>query len=55
MKNKKIEFDAVAREEPSAYLIKILEETKKEPTSPAFDNAEEAIAWLHNSKRKYAD
>ncbi|SRR5260221_3019009 len=45
-------------EEPSDYLIQALEESETDRkagrVSPTFDNAENAIKWLNNSKRKYA-
>lgn len=44
------------REEPSAYMIKELKEStediRKGRISPAFDNAEDAIAWLDNPKAR---
>lgn len=53
IKTKRIEFDAIVREEPSEYLIKSLQEAENEITSPAFDNVDDAIAWLKNPNRKY--
>ena len=47
------------REEPSEYLIKSLEQSKKDIkngfVSPPFDNAEEANKWLDDPKAKYAN
>ncbi len=46
-------------EEPTEYLIQALREAEKETkeglVSPAFDNANDAIAWLKNPKAKYAN
>lgn len=46
-------------EEPSEWMIHELAKSKKNIekglVSPAFDNAEDAIAWLHDPKRKYAN
>lgn len=48
IRTKKVEFSA---EEPSEYLIKAIkkarENRKKGRGSPIFDNAEDAIAYLH--------
>lgn len=44
-------------EEPSEYLIQALKESEADKlagrTSPAFENADDAIAWLENPHRKY--
>lgn len=44
-------------EEPTEYFIKSLKESEADVkagrVSPAFDNAEDAIAWLNNPHRKY--
>lgn len=44
-------------EKPSPYLIRALKESEKDIregwVSPAFDNAEDAIAWLNDPKAKY--
>jgi|TARA_B100001971_G_C18214690_1_gene553006 antitoxin component of RelBE/YafQ-DinJ toxin-antitoxin module len=49
-----LDFDA---EEPSEMLIRDLKESeedeKKGFTSPAFDNADDAIAWLEDPNAKY--
>ena len=46
-------------EEPSDWLINELKESEKDRkkghTSPAFDNAEDAIAWLNDPNAKYED
>ena len=47
-----------AAEEPSDYLIQALKESEEDRlagrTSPTFDNAKDAIAWLDDPNRKYA-
>ncbi len=44
-------------EEPSDWLLKELaegeEDIKNGRVSPAFDNANDAIKWLHDKNRKY--
>lgn len=49
-----LDFDA---EEPSEWLKNELRESEKDRlsshTSPAFDNAEDAIAWLNDPNAKY--
>lgn len=51
---KKIQTKKKRAEEPSKYLIKAMKQAEKDwksgNVSPAFDNAEDAIAWLHKSK-----
>jgi len=46
-----------AGEEPSDYLIQALKESEEDRlagrTSPAFDSADDAVAWLHDPSRKY--
>ncbi|HNR81610.1 MAG TPA: type II toxin-antitoxin system RelB/DinJ family antitoxin [Candidatus Pacearchaeota archaeon] len=46
-------------EEPSDYFIECLEQAREDlkngDISPAFDNAEDAIKWLHDKNRKYAN
>ncbi len=41
-------------EEPSEYLIEAIKDAedalKKGKASPVFDNAKDAIAWLHKNK-----
>ncbi|MBI2017924.1 type II toxin-antitoxin system RelB/DinJ family antitoxin [Candidatus Daviesbacteria bacterium] len=48
-----------AKEEPSEYMIQSLKEAEDDikagRVSPTFDNAKDAIAWLHNPKAKYAN
>jgi len=49
VRTKKVEFDL--EEEPSPYLVKILKKADKDikagRVSPAFDDVEDAIKWLH--------
>ncbi len=46
------------REEPSAWLIESLKESTEDikagRLSPSFENADKAIAWLKNPKKRYA-
>jgi len=46
-------------EEPSDYFIKSLAQAKTDldngDVSPGFDNAKDAIKWLHDKKRRYAN
>lgn len=55
IRTKRVVFDV--SEEPSEYLIKSLEEAKKDRrkgyVSPVFDNTKDAFAWLDNPGRKY--
>ena len=55
IKTKTVTFSA--KEEPSPWMIKMLKESKEDikkgRVSPGFDNAEDAITWLNNPKRKY--
>lgn len=47
-----------AAEEPTEYMLKLLEESKKDiktgRVSPSFNNAKDAIEWLNSPKKKYA-
>jgi antitoxin component of RelBE/YafQ-DinJ toxin-antitoxin module len=52
--NRSVTFKVGTPEEPSEYMKKALREAEKSPSSPVFDDAEEAIAWLNNPKREYA-
>jgi addiction module RelB/DinJ family antitoxin len=49
----------ISLEEPSDFLIKEIREAEKEikkgDISPAFDSAKDAVKWLRNKKRKYAN
>lgn len=49
IRTKKVEFDL--EEEPSPYLVRMLkrseEDIKAGRVSPAFDDIEDAIKWLH--------
>lgn len=44
-------------EEPSDYFLKSLAQAREDiangDVSPGFDNAEDAIKWLHDKNRKY--
>ena len=46
-------------EEPSEFFIKSMAQAQadlaKGDVSPGFDNAEDAIKWLNDKKRKYAN
>ena len=59
IKTKTIEFSAYPKEEPNEFMIKALKEAeedlKKGRVSPNFDNAHDAIAWLHKESKKYAN
>ncbi len=50
---------SILNDEPTDYLINALKESeedrKSRKKSRSFDNAEDAIAWLHDSNRKYAN
>ncbi|TSC88286.1 MAG: Uncharacterized protein G01um10147_191 [Microgenomates group bacterium Gr01-1014_7] len=52
-------FTFRAAEEPSEYFIQSMKEVEEEIkngwVSPTFDNSEDAIAWLHDPKAKYAN
>ncbi|PIU03793.1 hypothetical protein COT44_01400 [Candidatus Shapirobacteria bacterium CG08_land_8_20_14_0_20_39_18] len=56
VRTRSVSFDA--SEEPSDYMIKMLEKSKEDIkkgyVSPAFDNVDDAIEWLNSSKKKYA-
>lgn len=47
-----------ASEVPSDYLVKALKESDRDikagRVSPAFDNADDAINWLNNPRKRYA-
>lgn len=55
VRTKTITFTAA--EEPTDYLLSALKESSKDikagRVSPSFDNADEAIAWLNKSRKKY--
>lgn len=57
IKTKTVHF--AVKEEPSEYLIKALKESEEDikagRVSPTFDNVEDALKWLDNPKRKYAN
>lgn len=50
VKTRRVEF--TLSEEPSDYLVKVLKQAEKNykagKSSPTFDNADDAIEWLHN-------
>lgn len=55
IKTKTVTF--TAREEPSAWLIKALKESREDikagRVSPSFDNTDDAIAWLNDPNARY--
>lgn len=55
IKTKTVEFTAIKKEEPSAFMIKALKEAEVSPTSPTFNTAKEAIDWLNQESKKYAN
>lgn len=56
VKTKTITF-STAGEEPSGYLLKSLKESQEDiragRVSPAFDNVDDAIAWLDDANARY--
>lgn len=56
VRTKTVTFSAI--EEPSPYLIRALKESKEDiekgRVSTIFTNADNAIKWLNNPKKKYA-
>lgn len=55
IKSKTIEFSAYPKEEPTEYMLQTLKEARESASSPAFDNANNAIAYLHKEAKKYAN
>ena len=57
IKTKTVTFSL--KEDPSEYMIQALKEAEEDVkggrVSPTFDNAEDSIAWLRDSKAKYAN
>lgn len=57
VRTKSINFDL--KEQPSEYMIQALKESaadiKAGRVSPSFETADEAIKWLNNPKRNYAN
>lgn len=57
IRNKTIVFSSV-EEEPTDYLLESLRESQEDiktgRVSPTFKNANDAITWLNNPKKKYA-
>lgn len=58
VKTKTVAFSA-SSEEPTEYFIQSLKESREDINagriSTTFTNADDAIVWLKNSKKKYAD
>jgi addiction module RelB/DinJ family antitoxin len=56
IKTKTVVFSA-ADEEPTRYLLDALKQSREDikagRVSPSFDNAEDAIAWLEDSRATY--
>lgn len=54
IKTKTVEFSARDEEKPSEYLIKAIKQAERDlkagRASPTFDNAKDAIAWLHRNE-----
>ncbi|HUW21788.1 MAG TPA: type II toxin-antitoxin system RelB/DinJ family antitoxin [Candidatus Bathyarchaeia archaeon] len=57
IRTKSVSFNL--NEEPTDYLLQTLKNSKKDIKvgfiSPALDKADEAIKWLNNPNRKYAN
>jgi len=53
IKTKTVHFSVNPKEEPNEFMIQALKEAEADKTSPAFNNAEDAIKWLNNKNRKY--
>lgn len=57
VKTKTVYFSAV--EQPSEFLVKTLAKTREElkykETSPAFTDTTDAVKWLRNKRRRYAN
>lgn len=53
IRTKSVEFSA-RDEEPSEYLIRTIKQAEKDlkegKASPVFDNAKDAVAWLHKAE-----
>lgn len=58
IRTKSVSF-SVLNEEPSDYLLKVIKKSKKDIkegfVSPGFDKADEAIKWLNDPNRRYAN
>lgn len=58
IKTKTITFSA-SSEEPTEYLLQALRESKEDiktgKVSPSFTNADDAVTWLNNPKKRYAN
>jgi len=57
IRTKRVHFADDVQLEPTPYLKRLFREADKDiengNISPSFDNADDAIAWLNNPKRKY--
>lgn len=56
VRTRSVKFDAI--EEPSEYMLKALERSKKDikagRVSPTFDNAKDATKWLNSRRKEHA-
>lgn len=59
IKTKTVTFSDRGDEYPNAYLRRVIKQAEKDwekgKVSPAFNNPEDAIAWLNDPKAKYAN
>lgn len=55
IKTKTVKFTALPKEEPNEFMVHALKEAEASPSSPAFDDAEKAIEYLHKESKKYAN
>lgn len=55
IKTKAVHFSANPQEVPNEFMVQALKEAEAGKTSPAFDDVEDAIKWLDDDNRKYAD
>lgn len=57
VRTKKVTFNV--SEEPTDYLLKMLKESKEDikagRASPPFNNSKDAIKWLNNPNKRYAN
>jgi len=57
VRTKTVSFNVT--EEPTDYLLKALEESKKDikkgRVSPSFNNSEDAVRWLNGPNKRYAN
>ena len=58
VKTKTVTF-STSSEEPTEYLLQVLRESKEDikagRISPSFTDADNAVAWLKNPKKRYAN